>query len=100
MVAEIVERMPPELKSEATRVQCIFRQWAPADRPALGVYMSFEPGVVSAAPGPIILYLGDILLQCERYSLNFQEQVRKTYLHELGHHFGLTETDLKERGLG
>jgi predicted Zn-dependent protease with MMP-like domain len=30
----------------------------------------------------------------------FADEVRTTYLHELGHYFGWDEEDLEERGLG
>ena len=30
----------------------------------------------------------------------FRQEVRTTYLHELGHYLGLEEIDLEERGLG
>ena len=30
---------------------------------------------------------------------DFEDEVRLTYLHELGHHFGWDEGDLEERGL-
>jgi hypothetical protein len=99
-VLRVLVQMPPKLRVEATRVQYVFHEWAPADRPLLGVFMSFEPGLISKTPGPIILYLGNIYQESERHSLDFQEEVATTYLHELGHYFGLSEADLRDRGLG
>jgi predicted Zn-dependent protease with MMP-like domain len=34
-----------------------------------------------------------------KLEIRFEDKVRITYLHELGHHLGLDEDDLEERGL-
>ena len=33
-------------------------------------------------------------------TIAFEKQVEDTYLHELGHHLGLDEQELRKRGLG
>ena len=50
-------------------------------------------------PPQIILYLGNLWEFSERDEEIFQEEVQKTYLHELGHYLGLDEDDLFDRGL-
>jgi predicted Zn-dependent protease with MMP-like domain len=53
----------------------------------------------SPLPAQIILFLEnlwDFAAENEEY---FREEVRTTYLHELGHYLGLDEIDLEERGL-
>jgi predicted Zn-dependent protease with MMP-like domain len=37
--------------------------------------------------------------ECEDAGTTFQEEVRRTYLHELGHYLGLDEEALAERDL-
>jgi len=99
IVQETVARMPLELRVEAERVPCLFETWPPDDEEVLGRCLSFEEQVISDAPGPIILYLGTIHQECEELGLAFAEEVRITFLHEFGHHLGLDEADLEERGL-
>jgi predicted Zn-dependent protease with MMP-like domain len=50
-------------------------------------------------PPQIILFLGNLWGQAEADEEIFREEVRKTYLHELGHYLGLDEDDLFDRGL-
>jgi hypothetical protein len=47
-----------------------------------------------------MLYLEAIDELCRDEGGDFDEEVRVTFLHELGHHFGWDEGDLEERGLG
>ena len=51
-------------------------------------------------PAQIILFLENIRDAAEGDEAVYQEEVRATLLHELGHYLGLDETDLEERGLG
>jgi predicted Zn-dependent protease with MMP-like domain len=98
-VREAMQQMPPELRAEAERVPCLLEKWPPEGEEVLGHCLSFEDKMVSEAPGPIILYLGTIQRECEEFALDFAEEVRITFLHELGHHLGLDEGDLEQRGL-
>lgn len=50
-------------------------------------------------PPQIILFLENIWDMVEADEEFFREEVRTTYLHELGHYLGLDEDDLFERGL-
>ena len=69
------------------------------DPDVMGTYGEFTPGEVSVGNGPIVLYLATIEDFCVEEGEDFETEVRLTYLHELGHHFGWDEGDLEERGL-
>ena len=99
IISRLLESLPVEIRAEADRVPCLLEEWPPEGDEALGRCLSFEPNVISEAPGPIILYLGPIYLDCLESGRSFAEEIRVTYLHELGHHFGLDEDDLAARGL-
>lgn len=64
-----------------------------------GPEFAFEE--VSAVPLPpqIMLFLENLWEEAEADDGVFREEVRTTYLHELGHYLGLDEDDLFERGL-
>ena len=99
VITELQRSLPPELRQEAERVPCLLEKWPPEDEDVLGRCLSFEEQVISDAPGPFVLYLGTIYLDCQENGLEFADEVRITYLHELGHHLGLDEDDLAQRGL-
>jgi len=99
IVEKTVAELPPEIQAEALKVPCLFEPENPDDPDLLGLYCDFVPGEVSAANGPIILYLATLADYCADEDIDFAEEVRLTYLHELGHHLGWDEGDLEARGL-
>ena len=100
VVEEVMEELPPEILAEAKKVPCLFEERNAEDRDLMGIYGDFAPGEVSNANGPIVLYLAAIDEFCDDDGSVYEDEVRLTYLHELGHHFGWDEGDLEERGLG
>jgi predicted Zn-dependent protease with MMP-like domain len=50
-------------------------------------------------PPQIILYLKNLWDFAEENEEFYREEIRTTYLHELGHYLGLDEIDLEQRGL-
>jgi predicted Zn-dependent protease with MMP-like domain len=99
VVEKTMAELPPEIAAEARKVPVLFEEECEDDPEILGRYGHFEPGEISDANGPIILYLYSIEEFCAEEGEDFDEEVRVTYLHELGHHIGLDEGDLEQRGL-
>jgi predicted Zn-dependent protease with MMP-like domain len=59
-----------------------------------------ETGVtVAPLPAQIILFLENVWEFAEEDEDLYVEEVRITYVHELGHYLGLDEDELTERGL-
>lgn len=69
----------------------------------LGLFVGMEFGAEESTtfplPAQIILFLENLWDQAEGDETAFVEEVRTTYLHELGHYLGLDEADLFDRGL-
>ncbi len=99
IVAATIAALPKEIRAEAAQIPCLFEEYCPDDPEILGIYGHFLPGEMSEANGPIILYLLAIEEFCRDEEADFAEEVRTTFLHELGHHFGWDEGDLEVRGL-
>jgi predicted Zn-dependent protease with MMP-like domain len=99
VVGRTIAELPPEIRAEAEKVPCLFQAENEDDPDLLGIYCEFTPGMVSDANGPIILYLAALDDFCVDEGADFAEEVRLTYLHELGHHLGWDEGDLEARGL-
>jgi len=63
-----------------------------------GAAMADPPGI-HEEPTRIILFLENLWEFSGTDPAAFAEEVRITFLHELGHYFGWDEDDLEERGL-
>ncbi|OUW15295.1 MAG: hypothetical protein CBD18_09260 [Opitutales bacterium TMED158] len=107
VVTRCLGELPELLREAASRVPVIYRKWHPDVEQGnwdavelLGEYFSYEEDRVSEQNGPVALYLGAIQLFCDEEGVPYEDEVRITFLHELGHHFGWDEDDLHDRGLG
>ncbi|MFI5358306.1 MAG: metallopeptidase family protein, partial [Opitutales bacterium] len=103
-------QLPPEIRPLARGVPVHYQERPAADVLAEG----FEPDILGLftgnphgteyshdqpAPPQILLYLENIWDLADRDLAGFREEVRLTYLHELGHYLGWDEDELAARGL-
>ena len=109
-VESTLRELPAPLRERARAVPVTF---APRPNPAqcrdgiepdtLGLFVGpeFAEEELTSIPLPpqIILFLENIWDQAEGMESEFLEEVRITFLHELGHYLGLNEEDLIDRGL-
>ena len=67
----------------------------------LGLFAGAEFAEEDSVPMPaqIMLFLENLWDFAEGDEATFSDEVRTTYLHELGHYLGLDEDELIERGL-
>ena len=104
-------RLPPEIRPLARAVPVHYEHAPDAAVLAEG----FEPDILGLftgnphgtelstsdpAPPQILLYLPSLWDYSGEEPEAFREEVRLTYLHELGHYLGWDEDDLDARGLG
>ena len=109
LVAEIMGHLPDELRDAAREVPVCFEDWPGEelvndglDPGILGLFVGAPRHEHAGDPGPppqIILYVENILEECLDSGLTFEEEIQRTYLHELGHYLGLNEDALTERDL-
>ena len=102
--------LPPELAEAARQVPALFEPTPNRDLlddgwtdDLLGLFVGLpHPAAESGAqdvPPQILLFLEN-LWEFSRHNLAiYRDEVRKTYLHELGHYLGLDEGDLFNREL-
>jgi len=73
------------------------------ERDTLGLFVgpeyAFEETSALPLPPQIILFLENLWESSGADADLFRDEVRTTYLHELGHYLGLDEDDLFDRGL-
>jgi predicted Zn-dependent protease with MMP-like domain len=102
-------RVPAELREPARNVPVVFEPWASEGLLApdlepdiLGLFVGDPHNVTDATqpmPAQIFLFLESIWDAVDGDEDAFREEVRLTYLHELGHYLGLDEGELEARGL-
>lgn len=107
MVEQCLAELPESLADRARAVPVVFAS-VPPDEPGLdddllGLFVGDAVFASGESLDPTVtrieLYLENIWIFCERNPSLFVEEVRITFLHELGHYFGWDEDDLAERGL-
>jgi predicted Zn-dependent protease with MMP-like domain len=104
-----LRRLPAELRERAAAVPVVFEPWISEeiageelDPDALGLFVGDPHGTSESThpmPPQIFLFLESLWDFAEADEEIFREEVRVTYLHELGHYLGLDEGDLEQRGL-
>ena len=103
-----IKALPKPLRERVEKLSVMFEPYPNAELQAdgieadtLGLFTGAEFYVENDAPLPphIILYLENIWNLAETNEKRFCEEVRTTFLHELGHYLGLDEKELTERGL-
>jgi len=100
--------LPKPLRERAEKLPVTFERQPNAGLQADGI----EPDTLGLFTGPefadegnvpmppqIILFLENLWDFAEGDEEIFSEEVRTTFLHELGHYLGLDEDELTERGL-
>ena len=103
-------RLPPELRKHAEHVLVSHLRRVPRDLlgdgvapDTMGLFQgcSFADDEQSsdALPPCILLFLDEIWDESGGEEAIFRDEVRRTYLHELGHYVGLDEAGLASRGL-
>ena len=109
-VAATLAALPGPLRERAQPLPVTFERVPSAafqaegiEADTLGVFTgpAFGDEEHSASPLPpqIILFLENLWDFAEGDEEIYCEEIRTTYLHELGHYLGLDEIDLEERGL-
>lgn len=102
--------LPPALRPLAAAVPVHYEALPDADLLAegfpddiLGLFTGSPHGTELAqdqpSPPQILLYLENIWEYADTDPGYFRDEVRLTYLHELGHYFGWDEDQLANRGL-
>ena len=103
-------QLPPEIRPLARGVPVHYERLPAADVIAdgfppdiLGLFTGAAHGREFAtdnpAPAQILLYLENLWDYAEGDEEIYREEVRLTYLHELGHYLGWDEDDIAARGL-
>lgn len=107
-VAAVLGALPKPLREQARRLPVTFERVPNRglvedgiEPDTLGLFTGpeFADEEHSPLPPQIILFLENLWDLAEGDENIFRDEVRTTFLHELGHYLGLDEDDLTRRGL-
>jgi predicted Zn-dependent protease with MMP-like domain len=107
-VSRLTARLPSPLRERAEKVPVMLEprpseamQVDGIEADTLGLFIGPEWAEAGDDPLPpqIILYLENLRELAETDAQRFRDEIKTTFLHELGHFLGLDEGDLSERGL-
>jgi predicted Zn-dependent protease with MMP-like domain len=98
---DALDSLPPDLRGEMSNVEIVVEEEPPGGQPLLGLYEgipltrrgSFYSG---ALPDKITIYRGPLERLYGRDQETLRKQVRRVVLHEIAHHFGISDERLHE----
>ena len=100
-VEQSIATLPPELREFMSNVAIVVEDEPPAGMPLLGLYQGLPltrrgSGYAGVPPDKITIYRGPL----ERLSLGdpdrLRAEIRRVVLHEIAHHFGISDERLRE----
>ena len=100
-VEAALETLPEDLREAMSNVAIVVEDEPPAGQPLLGLYegipltkrSSFYAG---AAPDKISIYRGPLERLYGHDPGLLRDQIRRVVLHEIAHHFGISDERLEE----
>ena len=110
VVVATQRKLPGELRELARALPVVYHDW-PSDEilgeefdpDILGMFVGNarheSSGEGNPVPSHILLFVENLYDFAEEDLQVYRDEVRVTYLHELGHYFGWDEDELEARGL-
>jgi predicted Zn-dependent protease with MMP-like domain len=98
---DALESLPPELRSQMSNVEIVVDEEPPPGPPLLGLYQGVPltrrtSGYAGVLPDKITLYRGPLVRLYGHDPDLLRREVRRVVLHEVAHHFGISDERLVE----
>jgi predicted Zn-dependent protease with MMP-like domain len=96
-----LESLPPELRAQMSNVDIVVEDEPPPGRRLLGLYQGIPltqrtTGYAGALPDKITIYRGPLERLYGHDPERLRTEVRRVVLHEIAHHFGISDERLIE----
>jgi predicted Zn-dependent protease with MMP-like domain len=113
IVDQVVKNLPEEFATAMDNVGLVVEPWPTAQEfesikahPSNSLLFGLYHGVpktkrlsnYSSLPDKITIYAGPILMVSKDLD-DAKTRIKNTVLHEIGHHFGMTDEQLRKRGI-
>jgi predicted Zn-dependent protease with MMP-like domain len=96
-----VDSLPPDLRGNMSNVEIVVEEEPPPGQPLLGLYQGVpltrrSSHYGGALPDKITLYRGPLMRLYGQNADLLRREVRRVVLHEIAHHFGISDERLIE----
>jgi predicted Zn-dependent protease with MMP-like domain len=100
-VEQALDSLPADLRAAMSNVEIVVEQEPPAGEPLLGLYQGVPLTARSSSyagmlPDKITVYRGPLERHYGPDLARLREEVRRVVLHEIAHHFGISDERLHE----
>ena len=100
-VREALETLPPDLAKAMSNVELVIEDEPPEGQPLLGLYQGVPltrrtTGYGAVPPDKISIFRGPLERRYGRDAAALRDQIRRVVLHEIAHHFGISDERLHE----
>jgi predicted Zn-dependent protease with MMP-like domain len=100
-VEAAVASLPDDLREAMSNVELVVEDEPPPGLPLLGLYQGIPltrrtSGYSGVAPDKISIYRGPLERNYGHDPTALEEQIRRVVLHEIAHHFGISDERLRE----
>jgi predicted Zn-dependent protease with MMP-like domain len=100
-VQEAIDALPPDLRAAMSNVEIVIEDEPPAGQPLLGLYQGVPltrrtSWYGNVPPDKISIYRGPLERHFGSDSAVLRDQIRRVVLHEIAHHFGISDERLRE----
>jgi predicted Zn-dependent protease with MMP-like domain len=101
VVEAAIDTLPDDLRSAMSNVAIVVEDEPPAGQPLLGLYEGIPLTERSSAyagtpPDKISIYRGPLERLYGNDPTVLRDQIRRVVLHEIAHHFGISDERLEE----
>ena len=100
MIEEAVESLPAELRGAMSNVEIVVEEEPPRGEPLLGLYegipLTERRWYTGVLPDKITIYRGPLARLYGHDAESLRGEVRRVVLHEIAHHFGISDERLVE----
>jgi len=102
-VEEALDDLPDDLRRSMSNVAIVVDEESPAESPILGLYQGVPltrrtSGYAAVPPDKITIYRRPIERVAGTDPAQLRAQVRHVVVHEIAHHFGISDARLVELG--
>ena len=100
VVDKAVEDLPDELRDAMSNVEVVVEDEPPAGMPLFGLYqgvpLTRRTSAYAALPDKISIYRGPLVRRYGDDPEQLRLMIRRVVLHEIAHHFGISDERLHE----
>jgi len=100
-VAEALDSLPDDLRGFMSNVELVVEDEPPLGLPLLGLYQGVPltrrgSAYAGLPPDKITIYRGPLERLYGRDPARLRREIRRVVLHEIAHHFGISDARLRE----